>query len=123
MPTNPKRPAPLPTNLPEQSSTTITSRKVVTKPANTTESNNETASTTKTRVPPVGVSQMDATWDATSKDGTGSSATPPSVPPATGVNRKKQKRRQKQAAARLAAERQVNDGYHSPNALDQNGHV
>lgn len=121
MPVNSKRPSPLPTSLSKQSSATNT-KKVTSKPTNRPDTNDGKTGATRSRVLAPRSPSVELTWDTTGKEVTDKATTEPATVPTSSVNRKKQKRRQKQAA-RLAAERQLSDGYPPADVMKQNGHV
>lgn len=107
MPSKPKRPVPLPSSPPKQQSTA-----------------NDSKSTTSRSTPPV-VNDHDVAASIKSKFNNSNSVRTKgledaAVEPAQSVNRKKQKRREKQAA-RLAAEQQAKDLYPLNNITNQNG--
>ncbi|PGH17797.1 hypothetical protein AJ79_00938 [Helicocarpus griseus UAMH5409] len=119
MPSNPKRPAPSPTNVSKQTPAANASKSTAPRQSSSV------ANTKPSTVDPKHDSGSNAASLARSNSDTAGKeniATHVAPTTAAGVNRKKQKRRQKQAA-RLAAEQQLKDGYHSPDSVNQNGYT
>ncbi|KAK2783776.1 Stress response protein nst1 [Emmonsiellopsis sp. PD_33] len=122
MPSNPKRPAPSPSTASKQPPASTTSKSTTSRLSPSAANGKVSANAAKHDVSSTGISSAKPNWDAATKDGQGRSAGDTAPTGAVGVNRKKQKRRQKQAA-RLAAEQQVKGGYDSPDTVNQNGYT
>lgn len=119
MPSNQKRAAQSPTTISKQPPATNTSKSTPPRSSPPVASSKDSAVDAKQNSGSNAASFARPNLDAAANHTVANHVAPIS---AAGVNRKKQKRRQKQAA-RLAAEQQLKDGYHSPGTINQNGYT
>ncbi|PGH23364.1 hypothetical protein AJ80_02617 [Polytolypa hystricis UAMH7299] len=121
MPSNSKRSAPSPNSLPKQAPTANASKTGPTRPSTSAANTNDVSNKSKSLTASTGPPGPNPAGNTSAKDSSSKSVTDTAQVLAPTVNRKKQKRRLKQAA-RLA-EQQAKNGYQPSDSVDRNGEI